>query len=284
MPRCSGASTSVDDGVVRHVELRSCLVDGGARPQPREEIGPVAAAVVELVEAAGFIRPRSVIGTKTCGLAPSVVPSKPSGATPTMVRCWPLTIERVADHVWIAVETGRPVGVAEHDDRRFPRLLIVPGRSSRPIAGCHAEDGEVAAGDEYALAVQRLVVERQVRAEQDVRGDVGEHLMVLLQVAEHRVAEDVVAVPGLVAGLRAGLRPRRRRFTSSCGAGTGSGRSSIWLNNEKIAALAPMPSASERIATEVTNGALNRRRKASFRLVMVSTLDERSGPGVYHNL
>ena len=65
------------------------------------------------------------------------------------------------------------------------------------------------------------------------------------------------------------LGPGACRFTSSCGAGTGSGRSSIWLNSEKIAALAPIPSARDRIATEVTNGALNSRRKASLRLFIV---------------
>ena len=35
---------------------------------------------------------RSVIGTNTAGRIPIVVPSKPFGATPTMVRLWPLTI------------------------------------------------------------------------------------------------------------------------------------------------------------------------------------------------
>jgi hypothetical protein len=37
------------------------------------------------------------------------------------------------------------------------------------------------------------------------------------------------------------------------------------LNIEKIAAFAPMPSASDRMATAVTNGVRNRVRKASFR-------------------
>ena len=33
-----------------------------------------------------------MIGTKTFGCAPSVVPSKPRGATPTIVSAWPLTM------------------------------------------------------------------------------------------------------------------------------------------------------------------------------------------------
>src|SRR6266566_1660759 len=53
------------------------------------------------------------------------------------------------------------------------------------------------------------------------------------------------------------------RLTSWSGSGTGSGRSRIWSNSEKIAALAPMPSASDTIAMPVTNGVLKRVRKAS---------------------
>jgi hypothetical protein len=51
-------------------------------------------------------------------------------------------------------------------------------------------------------------------------------------------------------------------LTSSPGAGTGSGRRSIWSNIEKIAEFAPMPSASDTIAMPVTKGVLNRTRKA----------------------
>ena len=94
-------------------------------------------------------------------------------------------------------------------------------------------------------------------------------LVGLLQIAEHRVAEDRSQSPAWLHDCDPGFGPGAERFTSSCGAGTGSGRSSIWLNSEKIAALAPMPSASDRIATDVTNGVLNSLRKASFRLVMI---------------
>jgi hypothetical protein len=45
-------------------------------------------------------------------------------------------------------------------------------------------------------------------------------------------------------------------------------RRRIWSNNEKIAALAPIPNASEAIATTVTNGDLNRVRTARRRLPM----------------
>ena len=44
-----------------------------------------------------------------------------------------------------------------------------------------------------------------------------------------------------------GLGPGDLKFTRRDGSTTGSGRSSIWSISEKIAALAPMPSASEAI-------------------------------------
>src|SRR5471030_372562 len=63
-------------------------------------------------------------------------------------------------------------------------------------------------------------------------------------------------------------------LTRRAGAGTGSGRSSIWLNSEKMAAFAPMPSASDTIATMVTKGVLKRVRSANFRLgIMVEGVD-----------
>ena len=52
------------------------------------------------------------------------------------------------------------------------------------------------------------------------------------------------------------------------GSATGSGFRMIWLNSEKMAALAPMPRPSDRIATAVTNGVLKSVLRASFRLNM----------------
>jgi hypothetical protein len=53
-------------------------------------------------------------------------------------------------------------------------------------------------------------VKGQVRPEEDVGGDVREHGVRLLQIAEHQVAEDMLAVAGLVArvGSRFGTRGR----------------------------------------------------------------------------
>ena len=91
----------------------------------------------------------------------------------------------------------------------------------------------------------------------------------LLEVAEHRVAEDDVAVarPGCTT-VEPGFGPGRAEVDQPLGSRTGSGRSSIWSKSEKIAALAPMPSASDRIATAVRAGVRNSVRSARRRLGM----------------
>src|SRR5688572_9329796 len=54
-------------------------------------------------------------------------------------------------------------------------------------------------------------------------------------------------------------------MTSSCGARTGSFLSSNWSMRVKIAVFAPIPSASERMATDAKSGLRRRLRKASRR-------------------
>src|SRR5213594_3937856 len=66
-----------------------------------------------------------------------------------------------------------------------------------------------------------------------------------------------------------GLGPGAPRLTRLPGCWTGSGLSRSWLKSEKMAAFAPMPSASEATATLVTKGVLKRLRSATFRLSMI---------------
>src|SRR5262245_4066111 len=75
-------------------------------------------------------------------------------------------------------------------------------------------------------------------------------------------------LPDWLQDVDPGLGPGAPRLISRVGSGTGSGRSSIWLNSEKIADVAPMPSASDRMAMKVTNGAFIRERMASLMLLM----------------
>src|ERR1043166_10033885 len=74
--------------------------------------------------------------------------------------------------------------------------------------------------------------------------------------------------PAMPHDCEPGLGPGAPRLTSRSGAGTGSGRSRSWSKREKMAALAPMPSARETTATAVRNGVLIRARSASFTLDM----------------
>jgi len=78
-------------------------------------------------------------------------------------------------------------------------------------------------------------------------------------------------VPAWLHDVDPGFGPGAARLTSRAGSGTSSGLSSSWLNNEKIAAFAPMPRASDTIATIVTNGVLNSVRSASLTFIMVMT-------------
>src|SRR5690348_5191891 len=63
-----------------------------------------------------------------------------------------------------------------------------------------------------------------------------------------------------------GVGPGAAVFTSSSGCGTDSGRRRISLKSEKIAAFAPMPSASDSTATPVTKGLRKSARMASLKL------------------
>src|SRR5688572_9808713 len=72
-----------------------------------------------------------------------------------------------------------------------------------------------------------------------------------------------------------GLGPGPQKFTSRSGSFTGNGRSSICSNNEKMAALAPMPRAIESTATAVMKGVLKSVRNASFRLRITRTSMDR---------
>src|SRR5205807_4508773 len=74
--------------------------------------------------------------------------------------------------------------------------------------------------------------------------------------------------------------PGAANLTSRSGCVTGSGWRSISLKSEEIAAFAPMPSASERIATTVTNGVRNRVRSDTLIFRMAYLGDgERSSSG-----
>ena len=88
---------------------------------------------------------------------------------------------------------------------------VVAGPNQAAERGLQAEDREVAARHHQAFVVEGLAVVREVRGEQTMGGKTSEHRLGPLQIPEHRVADDVVAVvagAGLIARLRARLWTR----------------------------------------------------------------------------
>ena len=96
-----------------------------------------------------------------------------------------------------------------------------------------------------------------------------------LEIAEHRVAENLVAAAGLAARLRSRLRSRGAKVHQLIGirhrqrAAAASGRTA-----KKSPNLRRFQAPSDRIATSVMNGDLNSVRKARRRLGMTERLDE----------
>src|SRR5439155_21781112 len=100
---------------VLRVDGGARLLDGHVVLQERKHVGQYDRRSTQPVKT-GCMKPRIVIGTNTCGRDPSVVPSNPRGATPTMLIGWPLTIivwfntvgaaaNRVCQYAWLSTTT-----------------------------------------------------------------------------------------------------------------------------------------------------------------------------------
>ena len=113
--------------------------------------------------------------------------------------------ERVVQNVRIGAEPRQPPRVAEHGDGRFADRTVVAWTEQPAERGLHAEHRKVASRDEHALAAQCLPAVGEVGAEQAVRRDSRKGRLHAFKVPEHRIAEDDIAVAGLVARLRTGL-------------------------------------------------------------------------------
>ncbi len=207
----------LDDAVVERVGLLPGPLDRHARLQAREDIRPVALAVVELAveprlhgRAHGERHEHVRLGAH--GRATEAL-----GSHADHGHRVPVHDHRAVEHVRVGPEVVLPVLVGEHDHRMLPDVLVVGDAEQTPQRRLHAQDREVGPRDEHPRRVQRVALEGQVGAEQPVRRDAGERQVRLLQVAEHRVAEDLVAVARLVARLGAGLRPRRPQVDEPIG-------------------------------------------------------------------
>ena len=198
----------VDDRLVRDVGRGARLVDRDARLQAGKEVRPVGAAVLELVPTGNHQaahRDRHVdlrVGAQR-GAFEAV------GRDADDDHWLAVDGERLTDNVRARVEPRAPVVVAEHGDE-VPADRRVVARLQEPAQGrLDAEHREVAARHQHAAAVEGLPLVREVGAERHVRRHAREDRLVFLQVAEHQVAEHLIAVTRLVARLRPGLGTRR---------------------------------------------------------------------------
>ena len=92
----------------------------------------------------------SVNGAKTSGRAPGVVPTKPRGATPTIVSGWPPTTSVLPSTAGIRGVRRLPIIIGEHDGRRRA-VARRPARRARGRAPARRRaPRKIAARDEHA--------------------------------------------------------------------------------------------------------------------------------------
>ncbi|HEX5419679.1 MAG TPA: hypothetical protein VFY39_06750, partial [Gammaproteobacteria bacterium] len=94
-----------------------------------------------------------------------------------------------------------------------------------------------------------LLLRTKYSTESALRGETCEYRLACLEIVEHRIAEDVIDVFGGVVVDMTPFRGRRNEIDEPSGYGTDSGRSRMIWNNEKIAVVPPMPSASIKMTT-----------------------------------
>ena len=205
----------VDDVAVRHAHRRLRLFERDARFEPREQIGPIAPAIVEAFPARrheGAQCDRHV--QLRLGAERRAVEALRRDADDGQRLA--VDDQLLIENVRVLAEARLPEGVTEHRDARLADRRVIVWREQAAERGREPQHREVAAGDHHAPAVRRLIARRDVRAEDHVRGDTGEAgraVRRLLEVPVHRIAEDVVAIAFCAreaARVGSGLRGRRQ--------------------------------------------------------------------------
>ena len=200
----------VDDGGVWHVDGGLRLLDRHTRLEPGEQIRPVVPPQLEGIRVAlqqPTQRDRHVDVRRDAHRRAVERRRRHADNRQRLA----VDDERLVDDIRVPVETRPPIVVAQHDDRRLAGGPVV-GRANQPAkSGLHAEHPEVASRDERPFPAHRLAAVGEVGAEPDVRGQTGKRRLLPFEVAEHRVAEDLVAPAGLAARLRPRLRAGRRQ-------------------------------------------------------------------------
>ena len=198
----------VDDGTVDAVDRAPRLVDRHARLQPREQVRPVAPAVVEPLPARHHqLAHRD--GHEHLRLHAERRAVEPARGDADDGHRLAVDDERLVEDCGVAAEPRRPVGMAQDGDEMPAGVPIVVGIQQPAERRLEAEHRKVRAGHEQPVAASGLRLIGQVGAEPDVQCDAGEDRLLLLEIAEHRVAEHRFTVPGLAAGI--GTLPRSGR-------------------------------------------------------------------------
>ena len=90
--------------------------------------------------------------------------------------------------------------------------LVVVDREQSANRRIQPQGAEVRSRDEQPLPCRRFIANRDIGTKVLVRRDSREHCLRAFEIAKHRVAEDLLAITGLRALRRAGLRPRRAQI------------------------------------------------------------------------
>ena len=203
------------DAAVQGRDGGAGLLDGDLRLQAGEEVEPVVAAVLEtaLGEASrggGAAQPRMHRERDEHhgrhvdrGAAETGRGHADDGQRLAVDQ------QHLSEHIVRSAELDLPQLVAQDDDRMPARRLVDFRTEQSPQRRHETQRREVRAGDLHALDdVEGAPFMNDAGAEAAVRRDAREHGLLPLQVAEHRVAEHLVAAALARATGRAGLRPR----------------------------------------------------------------------------
>jgi hypothetical protein len=200
-----------DDRPVDGVHGSSRLLDGHARLQAAEQVGPVGPPVVEPAAPRRHLlaeRDRH----EDLRFEPERGAAKAAGRHADDRQGVAVHGERLVEDAGVPAEPIRPVGMAEDDDRLAAGRGIVAGSEQAPERRLQAQHAKVRPRHQQAVAAHRMPAVREVGAEPDVRRDPREHRLCPLQIAEHRMAEHRLAITGLPARLRPGLGARGREI------------------------------------------------------------------------
>src|SRR5437764_14435939 len=158
---------------------------------------------------------------KNAGRVPYVVPMKFFGATPMIVVGLPFTVSILPIHPRVRAEVRLPEPVREHD-RRSSSRFVIGSRNQTAERRPNLQGGKVAARYEESASRERVSSIAYIRANVPMAGDGAERGQLrVLQVAKHRVAQDVVARAGLTARCTSILRARSAEVHQSVGTGYG---------------------------------------------------------------